>query len=133
MQCTEPKDSAAFQSILISDDDTVILDILAKGFKLYGFKVFTAENGYDGWNLFLHEHIDTVLTDIRMPGEFDGAELARRIREQSPETTIAVLTGGDSEIGSSLLKNGIVDYFFTKPFSLGYVCKTLSAKKNPAN
>jgi len=35
------------------------------------------------------------------------------------------MTGGDGEIGGALLKNGIVDYFFPKPFSINHICKTL--------
>jgi DNA-binding response OmpR family regulator len=113
------------RSILIVDDDKVILDVLARGFKHYGFKVFKAENAVDGLNLFLKAHTDIVLTDIRMPGDFDGAELACRIHELSPGTTIAVITGGDGEIGGALLKKEIADYFFTKPISINQICKTL--------
>ena len=131
MPVTKPKNSGPVQSILIADDDTVILDVLARGFELYGFNVFTAGNGIDCWNLFNDLQVDIVLTDIRMPGDLDGAELACRIREQSPGTTIAVITGGDGEVGSSLLQKGIADYFFKKPCSLIHLCKTLSGISNP--
>lgn len=113
------------RSILVVDDDKIILDVLAKGFKFYGLKVFKAENAVDGLNLFLKERTDIVLTDIRMPGDFDGAELARRIRIQFPETIIAVITGGDGEVGRLLLEKGIADHFFTKPCSINHICKTL--------
>jgi len=124
-ELVEKNGNTRSKSILIVDDDKVILDVLARGFKHHGLKVFQAENAVDGLNLFLKECPDIVLTDIRMPGDFDGAELARRIREQSPETTIAVITGGDGEIGGILLKNGIADHFFTKPCSINHICKTL--------
>jgi DNA-binding response OmpR family regulator len=128
-ELVEKNGNTRSKSILIVDDDKVILDVLARGFKHHGLKVFQAENAVDGLNLFLKECPDIVLTDIRMPGDFDGAELARRIREQSPGTTIAVITGGDGEIGGILLKNGIADYFFTKPCSINHICKTLIANK----
>jgi len=100
---SEKKEDTRSKSILIVDDDKVILDVLARGFKHYGFKVFKAENAVDGLNQFLKECPDIVITDIRMPGDFNGADLARRIREQSPETTIALITGGDGEVGGLLL------------------------------
>jgi len=56
------------KSILIVDDDKVILDVLARGFKHYGFKVLQAENAADGLNLFFKKCPFIVITDIRMPG-----------------------------------------------------------------
>ena len=58
-------------SILIVDDDKMILELLTLGFERYGLKVLTAENGSDALDLFKREHIDLVLTDIIMPG-FNG-------------------------------------------------------------
>lgn len=84
---------------------------------MFGLKVFNAGNGLDGWNLFNSEQIDIVLTDIRMP-EIDGTELSHRIRNQSPCTKIAVMSGGDADVAIELVNNGTVDYFFTKPFAL---------------
>lgn len=128
MLSTHPTFCENTQSILIVDDNEIILEMLAEGFKMFGLIVYTAKNGFDGLHLFKKEHTSTVLTDIRMPGDLDGAELASRIRKQSPHTTIAVMTGGDGEVGAKLLKNGTADYFFTKPFVLSCVCKTLVAE-----
>ena len=114
-------------SILIVDDDELILKVLALGFEKCGLKVFKAENGYDAWNLFNNEQISLVLTDIYMPG-MDGKELSRRIRNISPSAKIALMTGGeiDEEI-KELLSVGTVDYFFLKPFNIKNICKTFIA------
>jgi YesN/AraC family two-component response regulator len=56
------------QSILIVDDDEIILDILSKGFEMYGLNVVKADNGLEGWNLFKNKPVKIVLTDISMPG-----------------------------------------------------------------
>ena len=114
------------KSILIVDDDIFILDVLAKAFRFHGYKVFMAENGVVGLDIFNKEQIDIVLTDIRMPG-LSGKELAIFIRKESPQTKVAVMTGGDGEIGSNLIKDGTADHFFLKPFTLSHVCKTLSS------
>ena len=110
-------------SILIVDDDKKILELLTLGFERYGLKVLTAENGSDALDLFKREHIDLVLTDIIMPG-FNGKELARRIKNESPRTRIALMTGAEEEDMEELLNNGTADYFFLKPFDINYVCKT---------
>jgi len=120
----QPIDRDNIQSVLIIDDDEMILELIAKGFKMYGLKVFKADNGIEGWKIFEKEHIDIVLTDVRMPG-LNGIELSLRIRNQSPYTIIAVMTGGNDDVVTELLNDGTVNYLFTKPFALSYVCKSL--------
>ena len=119
------------KSILVVDDDPIIVELLAVIFKKYGFIVFSAEDGLEAWNIFKNENIDMVLTDIRMPG-LDGRELSYRIREQSPITKIAVMTGEESDVGTELLNDGTADYFFLKPFDIKNVCEVFMAEDNAA-
>lgn len=126
MLTPQPVDSDYTQSALIIEDDEMILELLAEGFKNHGVTVFKADNGLEGWKIFKKKHVDIVLTDIWMPG-LDGIELSRRIRNQSPYIIIAVMTGGDGDVATELLKDGTVNYLFTKPFALSYVCKSLAA------
>jgi len=115
------------QSILIADDMDFILRLLSQGFKKSGFKVFEANNGIDAWNLFNKEHVDFVLTDICMPG-LEGNELSYLIRNQSPDTIIAVMTGSEFDTASDLLKDGTVNYFFPKPFNFMDIHKCFMAE-----
>lgn len=111
------------KSVLIVDDDAMIVELLAIGFEKYGFKVFKAGNGQEAWNLFSLEPTDFVLTDIQMP-VMGGKELSIRIRNQSKTTRIAVMTGGKIDVAAGLVKKGIADYFFSKPFEIKRICKT---------
>ena len=113
------------KSILIIDDEDLILDLLTQAFSLQGYTVYTAKNGMDGLRTFKKEQADIVLTDIKMP-DLSGCELITHIRKESPHTKVAVMTGGNDEIVSNLIKEGKADHFFQKPFNLSHVCKTLS-------
>jgi len=115
------------RSILIIDDDQYLLEVLVEAFKLYGLDVIKAKNGIDGWHLFESQPTDIVLTDINMPG-LDGEELSYRIRDHSPDTVIAVMTGGFHDIGRKLFNDKIADYYFTKPFSISFACKAVTER-----
>ena len=74
---------------------------------------------------------DVIVTDIRMPG-LDGIELSYRIRQQSPSTIIALMTGEGSDVGTDLMNDGAVDYFFLKPFDNKKVCEIFRAELKAA-
>jgi CheY-like chemotaxis protein len=78
MPLTTPNLNGSSKSILIVDDDRMIVEVLSVMFNKYDFIVFKAENGLEAWNIFNNENIDVVLTDIRMPG-LDGRELSYQI------------------------------------------------------
>ena len=119
------------KSILIVDDDRLIVELFSIVFKKYGFNVFKAGNGLDAWKIFNNENIDAVLTDIRMPG-LNGIELSNRIRNHSPFTKIAVMTGEESGATTGLLNDGTADYFFLKPFDIKNVCEIFMTGVNAA-
>jgi signal transduction histidine kinase len=57
-----------------------------------------------------------VLTDIKMPG-MDGIELLQKIKEESPDTEVIMITGhGDMELAIRSLKFDATD-FITKPIN----------------
>lgn len=126
MPITKPIGSDDTKSILIVDDDIMLLELLCESFKSHGLKVFKANNGIDGWCLFKSKRTDIVLTDFRMPG-MDGAELSRRIRAESSNTKIAIITACSAEVGYRLVESGIADFCFKKPCALDNLCKTLIA------
>jgi DNA-binding response OmpR family regulator len=113
-----------YQSVLIADDDEMVLDVLSKGFEFHGFRVFRAENGLKALTIFNSEQIDLVLTDIKMP-RLNGMDLSRLIRRQAPSLKIAVMTGSDAGMANELVKEGTADYCFLKPFRLSKVCNTM--------
>ena len=57
-----------------------------------------------------------VLTDIRMPGQYDGLVLLKKIKELSPDVLVIIVTGyGDKTTAIEAIRGGAFD-FIEKPF-----------------
>ena len=81
--------------LYIEDDEgvrVVSLRILKRMFK----DVFEASDGQEGYNLYLKEKPDIILTDIKMP-KMDGIELAKKIREKDEKVKIIISTAFSDE------------------------------------
>jgi signal transduction histidine kinase len=104
------------QPILLVDDEEGIRKVLGISLSDSGYRVLTAESGEEALRLFGEARPRVVLTDIKMPG-MDGIELLKKIKEQSPETEVIMITGhGDMELAIQSLKFDAAD-FITKPIN----------------
>lgn len=111
--------------ILIVDDETDLLEMLAQLFKSFGFSVAKAENGRDALDVLNGAKVDLVLTDVRMP-KMDGVELLKRIRELHPISPAVLLTSGYTDYSTADLYNFGANGFFVKPFGAAAVRNAVS-------
>jgi len=103
-------------SVLIIDDEKVILDLTSIILKNRGYTVFTAGDAADGFDIIENKNPELVLLDYMMPG-IDGLTALKIIRERFPETYVIMFTGkGSEEIAVELMKAGAYDYIL-KPFN----------------
>lgn len=102
-------------TILLVDDEPVIIDSLAYSLGKEGYKVHSAVDGAQALSLFSQVRPDLVVLDIRLP-VIDGLEVCRRLRAQSP-VPIIMLTALGNEMDRVVgLEVGADDYL-PKPFS----------------
>jgi signal transduction histidine kinase len=96
------------------DDEEGIRRVLSISLTDSGYQVFTAGNGEEALRIFREDRPSIVVTDIKMPG-MDGTDLLRKIKEESPDTEVIMITGhGDMDIAIQSLKFDATD-FITKP------------------
>jgi DNA-binding NtrC family response regulator len=103
-------------SLLIVDDDEVILTVLSELFS-EGHLCHTAETAEEALKqLDLHDY-DVVITDVSMPG-MSGEHLLGFIKTHKPGTRVIFISGStDREDAKRLRVKGAVDYLM-KPFNL---------------
>ena len=83
-------------SILVVDDDPLILDLLVQFLSLRGYQVRAAQNGREALALVRQESPHMILLDIVMPG-MNGVEVLRELRAQEFAGSVVALTGAQSE------------------------------------
>lgn len=79
--------------ILLVEDQVLILGALSALLDMEPDMTVVGQmsDGQQAWEFLQHNTVDVVLTDIEMPN-VGGLELARRMREHSPDTVVGVIT-----------------------------------------
>ncbi|NIQ03353.1 MAG: response regulator [Nitrospinaceae bacterium] len=98
------------KSILLIDDENILLEAVGDDLKEVGFKVTTAQSGEEGLESFKVNHHDLVITDLKMGG-MDGLQVSKEIKEINPETAVIILTGyGSMESAIEAIRLDLEDY-----------------------
>lgn len=105
------------KSILLVDDERLILHSIERELKLRHFGVTPAASGEDAIAALESDHFDLVITDLMMTG-LDGFQVLKKAKKISPHTSVIIVTGY-SDITSAIdaLRLGADDYL-QKPFDM---------------
>jgi len=102
--------------ILIVDDETPNLDVLAAVLDGADYTCLTATSGEEALGLALAEPIDLIVADQRMPG-MTGVELLAAIRKHKPDVAGLVVTAyTDSPALIAMINQAGVFRLLTKPW-----------------
>ena len=103
--------------ILIVEDEAKMRRLLELNLGEDGFTTFSAGDAETGLKLLRDNHIDLVVTDLKLPG-MDGLEFLQTIKRQNAALPVVVMTAfGSVETAVDAMKAGAADYVL-KPFSL---------------
>ena len=102
--------------VLIIEDDQGLRQGIAFSLAQEGYEVLQAQNGKEGYRLFLQEAPQGILLDLNLP-DMDGNDLCRKIRESS-QVPILMLTARDMETDEIMGLSSGADDYMTKPFSV---------------
>jgi two-component system, OmpR family, KDP operon response regulator KdpE len=105
--------------ILIVDDEPPIQRILRRNLAVSGYEVLVADNGKQAVEMVHAHQPDLILLDLCLPGEFDGLEVCRQVRQLVPAlaTPIIVLSAITEERQKVEALDLGADDYLTKPFS----------------
>jgi DNA-binding response OmpR family regulator len=103
-------------TVLVVDDDPVIVNLLRVNFEIEGYSVVTATGGEAGLARAHSGAPDVIVLDVMMPG-IDGIEVARRLRSDEATRKIPIILlsakAQSSDVAAGL---AVADEYITKPF-----------------
>ncbi len=109
-------EDVASPTVLVVDDDAVIINLLQVNFELEGYTVLTAHDGDEAIERARRAQPDVVVLDVMMPG-MDGIEVARRLRADSDTAHLPILLLSAKAQGSDMTAGlDTADDYVTKPF-----------------
>jgi DNA-binding response OmpR family regulator len=105
------------EKILIIEDEKDLVTGLKFNLEARNYKVITAYNGEDGYDLALKEKPELVLLDIMLPRK-NGYEVCREVKQKLPNIPIIMLTAKSQESDIVAGLDIGADDYITKPFSV---------------
>jgi PAS domain S-box-containing protein len=112
------------ETILLVDDESIIIDAAKAMLEKLGYQVIVAKSGEQAVDAVLHkgDKVDLVILDLIMPG-MDGGKAFDRIREIQPTMPVILSSGyGMNEQVHGILKRGC-NGFIQKPFDISKLSK----------
>ncbi len=110
--------------LLYVEDEEKTRNILSDFLQKHFEEILVAENGLDALDIFKHNDIDIVLTDLHMP-KMDGLNLIKNIKSINSDIPVIVLTAySDHNILIDCIQLN-VDGYILKPIDLELVFKEI--------
>jgi len=117
-----PGDPTLPPTILVADDDAVLLRAYARVLTTNGYRVETVADGQSALDAFQKRRFDVILSDIDMPG-LSGIELLEAVRAHDLDVPVVLVTG-TPEVDSTIraIEHGALRYL-VKPVETAALVK----------
>ena len=116
-------------SMLLVEDDLVIRNIYKKILSNHVSRLYVAVNGEDGYNSYLRNKPDLILTDIKMP-IMNGLDMIKKIRKIDKSMRIIIMSAyGESRFFLNAIETGVKG-FLVKPVDTDHLLNIISEQAN---
>jgi PAS domain S-box-containing protein len=106
------------EAILLVEDERPVRELVARVLERYGYKIFQADTGADALEVWGQnkDEIKLVLTDLVMPNNMNGRELAERMWAEMPALKVIFTSGYSADIVGKDFKLQPELNFLQKPY-----------------
>jgi two-component system response regulator AtoC len=108
------------QTVLLVEDKESMARMLKETLESEGYRSIIARDGIEGIRLLKENHVDLVLSDLKLPKK-DGIEVLKASKAENPLAPVIMMTAfGTVETAVTAMKEGAFD-FITKPFDTDHL------------
>ena len=111
--------------VLFVEDEFLISEWVAQALSDQGFDVQAVSTAAEALMVLRSEPVDVLFTDINLPGDMDGAALARRAREMQPHLPVVYASARTRMLDPAERVPGST--FVPKPYEPDVVGRLLTA------
>jgi PAS domain S-box-containing protein len=107
------------ETILVVDDEGMVLKVCGELLESIGYRVLTVESGQEALDVYMEhgKEIDLVILDMIMPG-MSGAETFDRLRGMNPDIRVLLSSGYSMNSEAKHIMDQGCNGFLQKPFLL---------------
>jgi signal transduction histidine kinase/CheY-like chemotaxis protein/predicted secreted protein len=98
----DPIPQGGGQTILIVEDHPGLRRLVIRQVLELGYRFLEADNAVTALSVLERQRVDVLLTDIVMPGQINGLDLARTASKRWPRMRVVLTSGFPTKIGGSL-------------------------------
>lgn len=109
---------ASAPAILVVEDEPMIRMDVADGLREFGFQVYEAGCGAEALQILAQIPVNIVFSDVQMPGDLDGFDIARHVRAALPLVPV-ILTSGFVRSDAAPPDLADIAPLVAKPYDLG--------------
>ncbi len=119
--------------VLLVEDEEIVQELISTALEDAGYNVVTAKDGTDAlsWLGGPHDDLSGLVTDIKLPGELTGWDVATRARERYPDLPVVYMSG-DSAVEWAA-KGVPKSVMLSKPFVPSQVIVALASMANSSD
>jgi len=124
---TAARTNPALAPILLIEDEPAVSAFVRTALERKGYRVVQAATGAEGLHQLSTETYGGVISDIRMPGDINGADVHHWIQENRPELgrRIILISGDTANSETQLLLSSSATPCIEKPFRVQQLISTV--------
>jgi DNA-binding NtrC family response regulator len=124
---TAARSNAALAPILLIEDEPAVSAFVRAALERKGYRVVQATTGAEGLQQLAKETYAGVISDIRMPGDVNGADVHQWIQRHRPElgSRIILISGDTANSETQSLLSGSTTPCIEKPFRVQQLISTV--------
>lgn len=106
------------ETILLVDDEDAVRRLMVAVMEKYGYHLLQAATGEEALDVWKRHHseIKVLVTDMVMPGDLNGWELAQQLLDVQPELKVVYTSGYDAKLAAEVFKITSEIIFLQKPY-----------------